>query len=76
LVPTVRVGTVVIDDDWPALANVVSLVSDPYCENWKVVRAMDGFALDRAICLSDYLWLWNRMRLPHTRMWSCMGNCD
>jgi len=49
MVPTVRLGTVVIGDDWPTVANVVTLASDPHCGKWRVVRGVDSFALDRAI---------------------------
>lgn len=66
MVPTVRVGTVVIADDWPTVANVVTLASDPYCGNWRVVQAVDGFALDRAIHAAGWNFLFMEDELKTT----------
>jgi hypothetical protein len=46
--PTVQVGTILIEDR-PFIAQVLGLESEPYSENWSVVKALDSFALDRKI---------------------------
>jgi hypothetical protein len=45
---TVQVGTILIADR-PLIAQVLGLESEPYSENWSVVKALDSFALDRKI---------------------------
>ena len=44
----VQVGTVLIEER-PALAQVLGLESEPYSGSWSVVKALNGFALDRKI---------------------------
>jgi len=46
--PTVKVGTILIEE-WPLMARVLGLESEPYSGNWSVVKAFDSFALDRKI---------------------------
>jgi hypothetical protein len=43
--PEVQVGTVLMSE-WPQL---LGLESEPYSGQWSVVKALDGFALDRKI---------------------------
>jgi hypothetical protein len=45
---TVQVGTILIADR-PLIARVLGLESEPYSENWSVVKALDSFAFDRKI---------------------------
>src|ERR1700676_4478098 len=45
---TVQVGTILIEHR-PAMAQALGLQSEPYSTNWGVVKALDGFALDRKI---------------------------
>jgi hypothetical protein len=47
--PTIQVGTILIGEEPPRMAEALALQSDPYLENWSVVRALDGFALDDKI---------------------------
>jgi len=44
----VQVGTVLIEER-PVLAQVLRLESEPYSGSWSVVKALNGFALDRKI---------------------------
>jgi hypothetical protein len=44
----VQVGTILIGEESP-MAEVLVLQSEPYFENWSVVKALDGFALDNKI---------------------------
>jgi hypothetical protein len=44
----VQVGTILIEDR-PLMAQTLAIESDPYVDNWSVVRSLDGFALDRKI---------------------------
>ena len=45
---TVQVGTILIEHR-PVMAQALGLQSEPYSTNWGVVKALDGFALDRKI---------------------------
>jgi hypothetical protein len=45
---TVQVGTILIDDR-PIVAQALGLQSEPYAAHWGMVKALDGFALDRKI---------------------------
>jgi hypothetical protein len=46
--PSIQVGTILIEDR-PLVTGVLDLGSESYSENWSVVKAMDGFALDLKI---------------------------
>jgi hypothetical protein len=48
MLPTVQVGTILIEEQ-PLIAQVLGLESEPYSGGWSVVKALDGFALDRKI---------------------------
>jgi hypothetical protein len=45
---TVRVGTILMKE-WPGMAQLFQLESEPYSENWSLVKTLDGVALDRKI---------------------------
>jgi hypothetical protein len=45
----VEVGTILIEEQPPRMAEVLALESEPYLGNWSVIRALDGFALDKKI---------------------------
>jgi hypothetical protein len=47
--PNVQVGTVLIGEESPRMAEVLALQSEPYFGNWSVVKVLDGFTLDRKI---------------------------
>jgi len=49
---TVQVGTILIGEP-PLSAQVLGLESEPYSGNWGMVKAVDTFALDRKIKVSD-----------------------
>lgn len=49
MAPIVQVGTVLIGDESPRMAEVLALQSEPYFENWSVVKMLDGLALDKMI---------------------------
>jgi len=46
--PTVQVGAILIEG-WPAMTNLFGIDSEPYSGSWSVVKAVNGFALDRKI---------------------------
>jgi hypothetical protein len=48
MTPNVQVGTILIEER-PVLAQVLGLESEPYSGSWSVVKALNGFALDRKI---------------------------
>ena len=45
MTPIVQVGTVLIGEESPRMAEVLALQSEPYFGNWSVVKALDGFTL-------------------------------
>ena len=47
--PSVQVGTILIGEESPRMAEVFALESEPYFEHWSVVKALDSFALDDKI---------------------------
>jgi hypothetical protein len=49
MTPSVQVGTILIGEESPSMVQALALESDPYFENWSVVKVLDGFALDRTI---------------------------
>lgn len=49
MTPDVQVGTILIGDESPRMAEVLALESEPYLGNWSMVKALNGFALDRKI---------------------------
>ena len=46
--PTVQVGAILIEG-WPATTELFGIESEPYSGSWSVVKALNGFALDRKI---------------------------
>jgi hypothetical protein len=49
MMPRVEVGTILIGEASPRMAELLALASEPYFENWSVVQALNGFALDAKI---------------------------
>ncbi len=49
MTPIVQVGTVLIGDESPRMADVLALQSEPYFGNWSVVKVLDGSTLDKKI---------------------------
>ena len=45
----VQVGSILIADDLLQLVGAPRLDIEPYCGNWSVVKALDGFSLERVI---------------------------
>ena len=50
----VQVGSVLIGEEAPRMAEVLALESEPYLANWSVVRALNGLALDRKIHVAGW----------------------
>ena len=48
MTPKGQVGTILIEDR-PLVTRILDLESESYSGNWSVVKAIDGFALDRKI---------------------------
>jgi hypothetical protein len=46
--PAIQAGAILIND-WPPGTPSLSLESEPFSGNWRLVQALDGFALDRRI---------------------------
>jgi hypothetical protein len=53
MLPTVQVGTILIED-WPLMLQVLCLESAPYSRNWRLVEELDGSTLDRKIRSSGW----------------------
>ena len=45
MTPDVQVGTILIAEESPGMAEGLALQSEPYFEHWSVVTGLDGFAL-------------------------------
>jgi hypothetical protein len=45
----VEVGTILIEEQPPRMAEVLALESEPYRGNWSVIRALESLALDKKI---------------------------
>ena len=48
MTPRIQVGTILIEDR-PLVTRILDVESESYSGNWSVVKAIDGFALDRKI---------------------------
>ena len=48
MTPKVQVGTILIEKRL-LIAQVLEVESEPYSGNWSVIKALDGFSLDRKI---------------------------
>ena len=48
MTPRIQVGTILIEDR-PLVTQILDLESESYSGNWSVIKAIDGFALDRKI---------------------------
>jgi len=48
MTPRIQVGAILIEDR-PLVTQILDLESEPYSGNWSMVKAIDGFALDRKI---------------------------
>jgi hypothetical protein len=48
MTPRIQVGTILIEDR-PIVTRILDLERESYSGNWSVVKAIDGFALDRKI---------------------------
>lgn len=49
MMPRVQVGTILIGEESPRMAEVLALESEPYIENWSVVKAVNNLTLDAKI---------------------------
>src|SRR6266576_3481878 len=49
----VQVGTI-LTKEWPLMTQLLGLESEPYSANWSLVKAVDGYALDRKIRASGW----------------------
>jgi hypothetical protein len=45
----IQVGTILIAEESPRMAEVLALESEPYLGKWSVLQILDGFALDDKI---------------------------
>ena len=61
MTPLVQVGTVLIGEESPRMAEVLALQSEPYFGNWSVLKVLDSFTLDRKI---------------HAARWNCLFMAD
>ncbi len=53
MTPSVQVGTVLVEDSLMT-AKILGLESEPYSGNWGLIKALDGFAIDRKIRLAGW----------------------
>ena len=56
MIPTIRVGTILIGEESPHMVEALALQSDPYAGNWSVVRTPDAFALDDKIHAAGWIF--------------------
>ena len=49
MMPNLQVGTILIGEQSPRMAEVLALESEPYFERWSVVKPPDGSTLDAKI---------------------------
>jgi len=59
MTPRIQVGAILIEDR-PLVTQILDLESEPYSGNWSVVKAIDGFALDRKIHAAGTSFSWLR----------------
>jgi hypothetical protein len=57
MTPIVQVGTVLIGEESPRMAEVLALQSEPYFGNWRVVKALNVFTLDHKIQAARWKFL-------------------
>jgi hypothetical protein len=50
---TIQVGSILVEES-PRMTQVLGLESEPYSENWRLVKVLRGFALDRKIRASGW----------------------
>jgi hypothetical protein len=50
---TIQVGSILIEES-PQMTQVLGLESEPYSGNWRLVKVLRGFALDRKIRASGW----------------------
>ena len=50
---TIQVGSILIEES-PRMTQVLGLESEPYSENWRLVKVLRGFALDRKVRASGW----------------------
>jgi hypothetical protein len=53
MTPNVQVGTILIEER-SLIAQVLGLESEAYSGNWSVIKALDGFSLDRKIHVAGW----------------------
>lgn len=53
---TIQVGSILIEES-PGMTQVLGLESEPYSGNWRLVKVLRGFALDRKIRASGWNFL-------------------
>ena len=51
--PAVQVGTILLEN-WPPMPQLLGLESEPYSGKWSLVKALDGFTLERKIHASGW----------------------
>ena len=51
--PTIQVGSILIDES-PRMTQALGLDSEPYSGNWRLVKVLRGFTLDRKIRASGW----------------------
>jgi hypothetical protein len=49
MTPSIQVGTILIKEQSPRMAEVLALEAEPYIEHWRVVKTLNGFTLDDKI---------------------------
>jgi hypothetical protein len=49
MTPSIQVGTILIGEESPRMAEVLALESEPYFEKWNVVKTLNNLTLDAKI---------------------------
>jgi hypothetical protein len=66
MTPIVQVGTVLIGEESARMTEVLALESEPYFENWSVVKSLDGIALNDKIRAARWNFLFMAAEIKST----------
>jgi hypothetical protein len=55
----IHVGAILIEES-PRMTQALGLVSEPYSGNWRLIKALGGFSLDRKIRASGTSFSWRQ----------------
>ena len=69
--PTVQAGAILVEG-LPAITELFGIESEPYSGSWSVVKALNGFALDRKIHTLGWNFIFMAAEV-HVMFWGARG---